>query len=235
MHYFIDGYNFLFRHSMRDAETSDLKRVREKIVVDLNEKISLLKWNVSLVFDATFQEGEHTRGHFDAMEIHFTAFGQTADDYIIESIRYSKNPSHEIVVTSDKKLATIVKGLSARTESCEDFMHRINRCFENKRVPKTISKKELIKSSLIKTPQKNPLSVEGSSNYYEKVFVESFEKMQTAARLLEKEHQEKNPPKCPPRRPKPKKCRFEEPLSSEEKTACEMDRWLKIFEKKINL
>ena len=43
MHYFIDGYNLLFRLCM---DSEDLQSQREAIIHDLNKKISLIKMDV---------------------------------------------------------------------------------------------------------------------------------------------------------------------------------------------
>ena len=54
MHYFIDGYNLLFR-LLHGSE--DLQSEREAIIYELNKKISLIKLDVAIVFDAAYQIG----------------------------------------------------------------------------------------------------------------------------------------------------------------------------------
>lgn len=219
MHYFIDGYNLLFRLSLYENVT--LQEARTHLIQSLNEHISRLNLNVSLVFDAAFQLDEHSRGHFDALEVHFTAFGQTADEYIIEAIRTSKKPTHEIVVTSDKKLATIIRGLSAKTESCEAFLHRLSR----RALPKNILKKTQKGDSKMIQPPSNfiqPHTDQQCLTYYETVFEASFEKIKA------QEAQVRQDKKIPLKRTKTKKHTLpREPVISE------MERWQKIFESQI--
>ena len=80
MHYFLDGYNLLFR-LLHNGE--DLQSQRDSIIFDLNKKFSLLKLNASIVFDSAFQIGGRTRSHYDALEILYTAKRETADEYIL--------------------------------------------------------------------------------------------------------------------------------------------------------
>ena len=99
---------------------------RESIIYDLNKKISLIKLDVSIVFDAAFQIGGRRRSHYNALEILFTGEGETADEYIIDEIKNHPNPHQETVVTSDKKLAWHIRNSSAHTESVEEFMLWLN-------------------------------------------------------------------------------------------------------------
>src|SRR4051794_8621543 len=77
MHYLIDGYNILFRllHG-----SDDLQSQRQAFIYDLNKKISLINLDVSIVFDSTFQIGGRSRTHYDALEILYSAEGETADE-----------------------------------------------------------------------------------------------------------------------------------------------------------
>src|ERR1700730_8668893 len=101
MHYFIDGYNLLFR--LIPDSHDDLQSHRERVIHDLNTKISLIKIEVSIIFDAAFQIGERTRSYYDALEILFTAEEETADEYILDEVKNASHPQTIVVVTSDKK------------------------------------------------------------------------------------------------------------------------------------
>lgn len=219
MHYFIDGYNLLFRLSLHEKKNFSLQSAREYLIKMLNEKISRLSWNVSLIFDAAFQVEEHTRGHFEALEIHFTSFGQSADEYIIETIRHCKNPHREIVVTSDKKLSMVVRGLSAKTESCEEFIHRMLRNYENKISVKRIKKDKIhpqaVQKGSITTPEQQLL------DHYESIFRTAFEQSQQES---QKKTQEQ---------PKKIKCKKKIAEDMKKTTVNEMERWLQIFENRL--
>jgi predicted RNA-binding protein with PIN domain len=235
MHYFIDGYNLLFR-LLHGSE--DLQSQREAIIHDLNKKISLVKLDVSIVFDSAFQTGDRTRTHYNEIEILFTAEGETADEYIMDEIKNHPRPQQETVVTSDKKLAWRVRNRSAHTESVEEFMLWLNRAYKNKIRP---LKKEKHKPAPSPShPKPTPRSLipsqdaplEAYIDYYAQVFESEWRE------ILAKEEMDKQTcsslpsPKRPPRRPKQRRDPFEMPQTPEEKATTEMERWLKIFEKR---
>lgn len=240
MHYYIDGYNLLFR--LLHSSGSNLQRQRETIIDDLNKKVALVKIDVSIVFDATSQVGEGTRSHYDQLEILYTAEGETADEYIIDEIKNHSNPQQETIVTSDKKLAWLVRNRSAHTETVEEFMLWLNRSYKNKL---KLIKKEKIEPPTpafqFPTKQTSPLAllkdapIEDYADYYAKIFESEWEAIQ-----VQEEEQRKqelactvNSQKHRPRRPKKNKDPFEVPMSQEEKAATETERWLKIFEHKL--
>jgi uncharacterized protein len=237
MHYFIDGYNLLFR-LLHGSE--NLQNQRKAIIHDLNKKISLVKLDVSIVFDSAFQIGDRTRTHYNEIEILFTAEGETADEYIMDEIKNHLHPQQETVVTSDKKLAWRVRNRSAHTESVEEFMLWLNRAYKNKiwqlkkekhksAPPLSPSHPKPAPRSLI-PPQDVPL--EAYTDYYTQVFESEWQE------ILAKEERHKQAcssspsPKRPPRKPKQRRDPFETPQTPEEKATTEMERWLKIFEKR---
>lgn len=238
MHYFIDGYNLLFRllHG-----GNDLQSQREAIIYDLNQKISLVKIDVSIVFDSAFQIGERTRTHYDQLEILFTAEGETADEYIMDEIKNHTHPQQETVVTSDKKLAWRVRNRSAHTETVEEFTLWLNRAYRNKVrqlkkekhkviAPPPSSRKPAPRSLV--PPKDAPL--EAYADYYTQVFESEWQEI-----LLKEEKQKQasaaspSTKKRPPRKPKHRRDPFELPQTPEEKAATETERWLKIFEKRL--
>lgn len=129
MHYYIDGYNVLFR--LRHA-TEELQREREAIIQNLNEKVALVNLDVSIVFDAAFQEGHGSRLRIDALEVLFTAHGETADTFIIEQLKHSMHPRRETVVTSDKLLAWHARSSGAHVETVDGFLSRLNNLYKNR-------------------------------------------------------------------------------------------------------
>ena len=129
MHYYIDGYNVLFR--LRHA-TEEFQREREAIIQNLNEKVALVNLDVSIVFDAAFQEGHGSRLRIDALEVLFTAHGETADAFIIEQMQHSMHPRRETVVTSDKLLAWHARSCGAHVETVDEFLGRLNNLYKNR-------------------------------------------------------------------------------------------------------
>jgi predicted RNA-binding protein with PIN domain len=140
MHYLIDGYNLLFRLL---GDPHPLQKNRQAAIIELNDKIKLLKLKASIVFDgAAYAEDHSTRSHFDRTEIVYTAKKLSADDYILEVIEQSKRPSQNTVVTSDMGLARRARHMGAQVMMIEDFVAWIN-----KKKKKTRSEKPLSKES----------------------------------------------------------------------------------------
>lgn len=183
MHYYIDGYNLMFRLG-RDENT--LTTQRQQLISELNIKLKLLEVEATVVFDSQYQLGESSRSHFQHLEILFSAYGETADNCILEEIKSENNPHHTVVVTSDKKLAWFARRCSAKTESVEQFMDWLNKRYKNKlrqqkegvKAPKTLLVKEKI--SQPHSPPKEPkasASAEECYDYYLAEFQKRFEEL----------------------------------------------------------
>lgn len=219
MHYYIDGYNLLFR-IVRAGE--NLQTQREIVIQDLSAKIKFLGLDATIVFDAQYQVGEGTKTHLQDLEILFTAQGETADESIINELKSVRDPRHETVVTSDKKLAWRARRKAAHSESVEEFMDWLNRRYKNKiRTAKqekrkvSLAPKEVL---LVPPPKKEPhrkMLAEECTEYYAEIFEKKFEELPQPPKknVTEKNATEK---KKPPKAPKD--------------TRSDFDRWLDIFE-----
>jgi predicted RNA-binding protein with PIN domain len=241
MHYYIDGYNLLFRLSRAGDE---LQKQRQGIIQDLETKINFIGLDATLVFDAQHYEGDSIRRHLNRLEVVFTAAGETADEYILQRLKESPNPSQETVATSDKKLAWLSRSRHAYTQSVEDFVAWLNKRYRNKLREKS-SKKPLALRPLkphqsasshnvrveVAEPSSRPLlnaTVEECFVWYLKAFEEAFKETV-------------NDPELPPEsitplfsipalgvKSKKKLRRYENPLVSD------MERWLKVFERPLD-
>jgi len=226
MHYFIDGYNLLFRLKI---DAKDLQTQRQALIYDLNQKISPTKLEVSIVFDATFQKGDRSRSHFNHLEILFTASGETADEYILDMLSHLNNPQQKTIVTSDRGLARQARDLGAQTESIDFFFTRLNRLYKNKQRSSDL-KKIPPPSSLPIKKQSKPLlpqadsPLEAYSNYYLEVFEAEWQE------LVQQDILKRRPKATPGRRPKRVKPAFPELPTPEINASTEMERWLKTFE-----
>lgn len=129
-HYYIDGYNLIFR--LLSANDKDLRSQREKMIMHLNEMAVILDLDITVIFDAQYQTDESKRSHYDRLEILFTSFGETADEAILNEVKAELSPRHVTVVTSDKKLAWFARRCSAKTETVEEFNHWIKLRYRNK-------------------------------------------------------------------------------------------------------
>ncbi len=129
MHYYIDGYNLMFRMGLAGG---DFKKDRETIISKIYERIELVELDVTLVFDAQYRFGLGSRTHLHFLEICFTDEGETADDYILNELRSCPTPRNETVITSDNRLAWRARRLHAHTESVEEFYGRLEKRFRKK-------------------------------------------------------------------------------------------------------
>jgi predicted RNA-binding protein with PIN domain len=220
----------------------DLQTKREHIIRDLNKKISVLNWDVSIVFDGTFQMGAGSRSHYNRLEILFTAEGETADEFILNELKSSPNPRLETVVTSDKTLAWYARRRHAQTESIEEFVFRLNKIYKNKIKQAKKHQSSLSESLVVNLPKliapqtsSQPSLLEKKAEWtlddYEKIFETEFQQLMQEEALQVKPKD--SAMKRKPRTPKRKKSVFDEP-SIDKKGSTQMERWLKIFEDKFN-
>jgi len=133
MHYYIDGYNLLFRTAWK-SHSQSLEKGRSDLIHELDRKAKLCRLNITVIFDAPLQTEELKRGHFHSLEIIFTAYGQTADDYIISYFETKKSLHHATLVSSDKRLQHRVQALGAKTEPVEQFLSWLEKKSRKKRV-----------------------------------------------------------------------------------------------------
>ncbi|PCI94355.1 hypothetical protein COB11_03935 [Candidatus Aerophobetes bacterium] len=126
MHYYIDGYNLLFRIF---EDINPLREKRETVIETLQTTLSDVKLKLSIVFDSRFELSEDfpTRLSRGSLEIIYSPKGLCADKYIIELLSFVKHPKATTVVTSDNHLALEVKALGAKTKSIDEFLEYLSR------------------------------------------------------------------------------------------------------------
>jgi predicted RNA-binding protein with PIN domain len=240
MHYYIDGYNLMFR-LLRSR--GDLQSQRDHVIRDLNDKISAAGMDASLVFDATFTQDNRTRSHFGNLEILFTDEGETADEYIIDELRHSPTPRRETVVTSDKALARHARDLSAKTESVEDFMCRLNRTHTGKQKKIVSLPKKTTPNSTSPPRQPSPAtqaspiktirltkvgdSSQATLDYYREIFEAGYRELQVSEETRSKK---KSPEQAPRNRKKEKSLKK---TFNDVEVSDPMERWLKIFSETV--
>ena len=141
MHYYIDGYNLLFRSAWKITGTN-LEKLRTQLIQELDTEVSLLPITVTIVFDAPLQNEDLRRSHFRSLEIIFTSQGQTADDFLISLFRELDAPKNATLVSSDRDLQKRAKLFSVKSQSIEDFLTWLRKRSYKKRI---ISEKPEIK------------------------------------------------------------------------------------------
>lgn len=225
MHYYIDGYNLLFRIL---KGRHDIRKQREELTIDLEKKVSLLDLDVTLVFDSHYQEDDNIKSHFNSLEIIFTAHGQTADEFILQELKQNDRPSQHTVVTSDKKLARLCQLRLGKTESIEEFQKWVEKRYKNKLREKNTQPSKPAQIKMPIEPQKpktippsTPLNSPQSCFEY---YLDTFEKEYLALEqqtLLPKRTASKVQKIKPKRRA----------LHQEKAEISDFERWKKAFEK----
>ncbi len=149
MHYYVDGYNLLFKEAWARSSSS-LEEARKTLIKELDSLATQLNLSITVVFDAPFQTEDLKRGHYRSLEIIFTAYGQTADDYLVETLRHLGKKV--LVVTSDRGLRSRVKTMGAEVEGVHDFLVHLRKKSRNKLAKS--GQKPLIAKREVPTPAK---------------------------------------------------------------------------------
>ncbi|MEI8125014.1 MAG: NYN domain-containing protein [Parachlamydiaceae bacterium] len=256
MHYYIDGYNLLFR-LLQAGE--DLKQKRKDVIEILEAKASELLLDITVVFDSHYQEDESTRNHYKSLEIIFTATRETADEFILHALKEVKNPKEHTVVTSDKTLARLSKIRLANTETIEEFLSWVGKRCKNKNKSQPLVLKELTLKTVVQDRKTTPDSESKNSD--------NLPSPTTISKLIRKEPPPQPPPQSIPQekisaegcfdyylsafekeskslekanQAKPSSSKKEKsqkkpkaaPLSEEDRYLSDMARWQRAFEKK---
>ncbi len=251
MHYYIDGYNLLFRSV--GAGIADLKLHRESLIQSLNIKVASLKLDVTIVFDSQYFPGDGSRSHFKHLEICFTPIGITADEYILLELQHCKAPQSQIVVTSDRDLAYKARNLSAGTESVDEFLGWMNKRYKKKQTPEyqrlaSLPKKKPAHTKETETKEKEPdnsvaesdtpkpqkikAPPDGTLEFYLLKFEEKLEahkELASSTRIKSESMPKRNIKK---HNLKPKFPKTETDLEHVHLT--EDERWLKIFQNRLD-
>ncbi|MBA3956980.1 MAG: NYN domain-containing protein [Parachlamydiaceae bacterium] len=208
MHYYIDGYNLIFRSL---GVSDDFTQKRQQFIEDLNAIAKLLDLEMTLVFDSCYQVGEGTRSHYNHLEILYSGQGEIADTLILERVQEERFPNRVTVVTSDKKLAWFARRCSAKTEAAEAFMGSIKRRCLNRLKPKPVKVKP---KSVPKIAPQPEAPVEECFEYYLKQFEEKL----------------KTEPPLPRPKSQPTKRKSRKIKQAPENVLSDMERWLRAFE-----
>lgn len=236
MHYYIDGYNLMFR-IVRAAD--DLQSQRQKIIRDLNEKIKLLDLDVTIVFDSQYQIGDSSRSHLNVMEIRFSAHGETADEHILKELKKASNTREETVVTSDKKLAWLSRRKGAKTESVDEFMLWLNKRYKNKLRHQKHPEEELKKEAQKPPKEAKNTSVESSEPPMKATPEECFEfylvQFESSYKeLIQNEPIRRSTEQNRKSKPKIQKKKKKKILKEAEDQTSLLEKWLNAFERSLD-
>ena len=152
MKYILDGYNILFQE--RNTNGS-LEEQRVRLFEKWNLYAEELHLDLTVVLDAHLQEGELRRHHFHRLEIIYTDFAQTADDWIIDYVENA--PCHKrrqlTVVTSDRSLMQKIRLEQVEVLSVPSFFKEI----EKKTHSRLLKEEKTPRPKLLQEKKKCPI------------------------------------------------------------------------------
>jgi len=122
LRYLIDGYNLLFQ--IQEHESS-LRTTRTRLIEFLGKLTTLTKLNAVVVFDSRddIAEDYPSVSTMHGIEIIYAPKGKTADDYLLELLEITNDPHRNTIVTSDRQLTILAKGLGAKSKTIETFLN----------------------------------------------------------------------------------------------------------------
>jgi predicted RNA-binding protein with PIN domain len=124
MHYYIDGYNFIFSQNL---DTEDFEKSRLELIEWLNAVAKRDCLTITVVFDAAFQKDERKRMHVGALEVIFSGPHETADSLLLDIFETKKRPATITLVTSDHSLRKRAGHLRVHTETVASFVQKIKK------------------------------------------------------------------------------------------------------------
>jgi predicted RNA-binding protein with PIN domain len=105
-----------------------MKENERKLLAALNRALTLMKYSVTVVFDGREKDPpEALRRNLASLALIYTPHHQTADDYILEAIADSSDPSNEVVISSDLELLRKAKQRGAKGQTVEAFLSTLVR------------------------------------------------------------------------------------------------------------
>ncbi len=220
MHYYIDGYNLLFR--VVDA-VENLQTEREAVLAELGKRAQAIDLSATIVFDAHHQPGPVSRGHYKNLEIVYTSEKESADEYIHRAVLRIKNARFITVVTSDKKLAWLCRVHGANTQSISAFLKWLNSRYQNELMPRLKKEKpppKVVKKDLSALPALPPKP--GTLSYYEAIFEGEMKEAPVSVVRV--------PEKVIPQKVKPEP----EKPAEDDSDESDFDRWLRTFQRRVN-
>lgn len=150
MHYIIDGYNLFHKFF---SEETELQTQREDLIYWIENLSNEYSFKATIVFDSSNQHNEIERSHKNNISIIYTNYGVSADDFIIELIKFHHFPYKPIIVSSDKKLCLNCRMLKHEHISVYAFIkkysnpktnddkHHTSNYYEDKRLEKIFEEK----------------------------------------------------------------------------------------------
>ena len=120
----IDGYNLLFRIQER---IEPIEESREEVIAFIDSLAAGL--HITLLFDSNPEHAQlyPSIKRYANMAVEYSPTGLSADDHILERLRWEKYPAELLIVTSDERLAREVRSLGGKTMSIDAFLQSLTK------------------------------------------------------------------------------------------------------------
>jgi predicted RNA-binding protein with PIN domain len=120
MHYYIDGFNLLFKMTKGYA---DMRMRKREILLSLNTAAVLYTLDLTIVFDGKqVDQPLAVRTNLDELRIIYTPFHQTADTYLLSLLDYETDLDEITIISSDREVTGKAKQKGAHILSSENFL-----------------------------------------------------------------------------------------------------------------
>ena len=119
----VDGYNVIYAWAcLREAKKNGLECAREKLIQIMTRYQDFNDKNISIVFDGSKKIDNIPFDHTETgINVIFSKNGKSADTVIERMIYKLSDKSNALVVTSDRLVRMMIRGMGARSVSAEEF------------------------------------------------------------------------------------------------------------------
>ena len=152
----VDGYNVIgVASSLQQLQVGHgLDAARHQLTTMLANYSAFQGYQARLIFDAQYRQGQGNQEMItDWLQVHFTAYGQTADTHIEKFCAQARHqgPIRVIVATSDRAQQLTVTGYGAEWMSAQQLIQdidRIHRHIHHRQRPRKRASGRLLAHSL---------------------------------------------------------------------------------------
>jgi len=123
----IDGYNVVFTDdALRRIAITDRRSARAQLIDRVKAYLTLRRIQTTIVFDGRGRMVDHETIIPGRLQVVYSAEGQTADDFIIETVKASQVASAYLVVSSDAgHVARPARALGCQVMGSKAFLERL--------------------------------------------------------------------------------------------------------------
>lgn len=125
--YIIDGYNLLKSSAFDVPLNLNLENQRNHLIRLIKSFTQSEQSEVLIIFDNSLSSKTTKNIRSGRIKIQFTKHSMEADDLIRKIIRNEKNPTHLVIVSSDRAIQYAAKDHGANILSSEDYYRLIEK------------------------------------------------------------------------------------------------------------